>query len=467
MKNILLWHPLVHRLYYNEGLYYFALRFAPYKQDLLPEIKKCLIEAGINGICLYEVFGEYDVLLRAWLIQSQLAEVYEIFRKFPTLVAYPPFRVKDMKHWAFGHDINRGTLKTPSPETIRTVQKAARSEADEDISQYVPQELTYYGPVSERGFVKFYTALSLGEPGLLNTEAEKEMKAILFRIHDEQIGAEKPKIKSASVYWGEGFANMMIKGISRDNVKVRDFIVKTVIPKFSGALTVTTFIICEGAPYESDEISERALSEFMTGTPPLWVQNWFPDFYRLGADATMIKKVEDWLSLNYNNIQPLSEEFKGEILKPLLQGVITGDSRMAVKTLLPWFAEAEFSLKENWFNFLRAVSCLERDPVANAEFEIKKTLGLLKESKKEITLGDRLNMHLEALKKYQPKSELLAGKVQAAELTNIRNDFAHGDILRNLSTRWQEVLDLLFWFLPRYEGVLKLARKTKAGKEGE
>jgi hypothetical protein len=458
VKSIL-WHPIIHTLY-SEDLYYFVLRFTPYTRDSLLGLKERLLEKkGATGICLYEILGDYDVLLRAWLTQTMLAEVYRTLDRYPGLVAHPFFRVRQQKHWAFPRDPDKDLLNKLSSSTagIKTAQEAARSELDEVIHPYVEAGAAYYGTISDPRFVKFYTALTFGESGRLTIQAENDIRHGLFEIHDELVQAKRVSIRNPSIYWGDGFANALFKGMAKNVVVARDFVVDKVVPKLSGYNpATTTFIVCENQPYESEEIGREALSTFMTGTPPMWIQSWFPDFYRLGADAALTIDVQQQLISSHTTIQSLTEDFKREVLRPLLEGVLTDNSRIAVNALLPWFAEAEFFLKENWFPFLKAVTSLEGEPLKDAEFAIRKELELLRESLKEITLGDRLNMYLRALEKYEPASPLLAQKPQTAELTQIRNQFAHGLMLRDLPTKWKEVLGLLLWFEPQYEGVLKL-----------
>ena len=62
--NMLIWHPKIHE-YFNENLYYFALRFKGYRRETVRKIRDNLISEGIIGICVYEIFGSYDILIRA------------------------------------------------------------------------------------------------------------------------------------------------------------------------------------------------------------------------------------------------------------------------------------------------------------------------------------------------------------------------------------------------------------------
>lgn len=464
-QKVLLWHPTIHRLY-NEDLYYFFLRFSPYNREALQMLKERLTDVGVSGLCLYEVFGDCDVLVRAWLTQTTLAEFYKLLDRYPSLVAYRFFRVLDQKHWAFDRDPDIDAVNRLSSGTteIKRVQQAIAGARDETIDQYVRAGAAYYRPISDPGLVKFYTALTFEESGRLTIQQENEIRRTLFKIHDEMILKTRPQVRNASIYWGNGFANALLKGMCRNVLLVRNSIVDEIIPRLSGFFpTSTTFIICDRQPYESDNISEEALATFMKGTPPAWIQSWFPDFYKLGADIALTTEVQLQLTSNLTILQSLSEESKREVLRPFLEGVLTSDSRIAVRALLPWFAEAELFLRDNWFRFLGAVTSLEGEVLKEIDFAIRKYLGLLKESGKEVTLGDRLNMYFCALEKYRPKSPLLVGPTQAAELTEIRNQFAHGVMFRyaSLLARWKEILRILLWFLPRYE---EFARPIKTAE---
>ena len=133
---------------------------------------------------------------------------------------------------------------------------------------------------------------------------------------------------------------------------------------------------------------------------------------------------------------------------------------MAIASVLPWFAEVELSLSENWFPFLSKISGKVGEELKSLELELRTRLGLRREQIKEITLGDRLNLYLESAKQFDvPLTE--ASQPMPAELTQIRNLFAHGTILRELKRRWEAIFDLLLWFYPTYRKVLVVAKGDK------
>ena len=109
-RPVLLWHPQVHR-YYNEELYYVALRFAPYRRDVKEKLRTALDDQGISGCCLYEIFGTYDILLRVWLTSSLLPRLLKVFEDFPSLTSQPVFRAEDIRHWAFGAEIDESVVR--------------------------------------------------------------------------------------------------------------------------------------------------------------------------------------------------------------------------------------------------------------------------------------------------------------------------------------------------------------------
>ncbi|GAG80192.1 unnamed protein product, partial [marine sediment metagenome] len=216
-------------------------------------------------------------------------------------------------------------------------------------------------------------------------------------------------------------ANVMIMGISPNPVEVRNFIVDKIGSKLRGFFVIpTTFIVCNETPYESYYISEDALSKFTIGSLPLFIRSWFPDFYRLGANANIIMQIQHKLVNHENEVTSLTSDFKREILKPLLQAVMTDNAGMAVRAVLPWFAEVEHYLAENFFPFLASISSLQGDDLANAEFDIRKSLGLLREITKEITLANRLKMYYLALRKYRNKNVLFSDNNKCDRLTEIR-----------------------------------------------
>jgi len=457
-SEMLLWHPWVHK-FYNENLYYFALRFAPYRRDTLRKLKNELLQNKISGVCLYEIFGEFDLLLRAWLTPAIFPRVIEILSKFPTLVARPVFRVTEIRHWAFSKDLDLNALQQVlvDPQNIEGIQKARRDELLEALIPYVEKGVAFHRPTPSERLVKFYTAISFREPSAITISAEKDIKETLFNTYFEYLGAKRG-IRNLSIYVGEGFAHAFIKGVSNTPAQARDFIVDHIINQLRAYLPVTTtFIVSEQKPYECDYVSDQALDTWSRGSTNPWIETWFPELYTSGVSLTMVKAIESRLIDNQNILRSLSYEEGLPVFKYLLEGLVTGDNEKTLKAILPWFAKVEYDLRQNWFPFLRAISNLGGKDVEKVDLEIKAELNLLREERsgKEITLGDRLNMYLKAMEKYERETGFDYRTQKPAELTRVRNLFAHGNMLSELPRLWEEVFNLLIWFIPLYERILK------------
>jgi len=346
-------------------------------------------------------------------------------------VARPVFRVTEIRHWAFSKDLDLNALQQVlvDPQNIEGIQKARRDELLEALIPYVEKGVAFHRPTPSERLVKFYTAISFREPSAITISAEKDIKETLFNTYFEYLGAKRG-IRNLSIYVGEGFAHAFIKGVSNTPAQARDFIVDHIINQLRAYLPVTTtFIVSEQKPYECDYVSDQALDTWSRGSTNPWIETWFPELYTSGVSLT----------------------------KYLLEGLVTGDNEKTLKAILPWFAKVEYDLRQNWFPFLRAISNLGGKDVEKVDLEIKAELNLLREERsgKEITLGDRLNMYLKAMEKYERETGFDYRTQKPAELTRVRNLFAHGNMLSELPRLWEEVFNLLIWFIPLYERILK------------
>ena len=474
-KQLLLWHPRVHE-FYNESLYYFALRFRGYNRSLYVNLKEELIRHGIIGICLYEIFGSYDVLLRVWLTPRLQSAIVRILSTSQDLILHSVFRVDNQRHWAFLQEPDESVLAEVITERtyVTDIQKHANQGKQNALSRYVDSHVIAFRDEEKNSNFKekFYSALSFSRGGgSLSISDRKEVSKTLFEIQTESSEKDSP-IVQMSVYLGEGeLCQALIKGLCNNGLAARDFIVDTLMERLrSYSPESTTFVIGERNPYEKDVISDDALSSFLTGTPPLWIDSWFDNFYRLGSDGQLLLDVTAELSRFRESItQSISTENRQSIIRPFLEGVLTDNPDIAISPILMWFTHFESILKKNWLDFFRASSGLEGAEAANSERDFRKDLNLLNEQVEERnrTLGDWLNMYYSTLKQYNPESELLKITPQLAEIAKLRNDFVHGEMFGGKLTQdWKRVLSLLVWGLPWYEGLKKLILTSQIKDKG-
>ncbi|MFC1929501.1 hypothetical protein ACFLW6_01340 [Chloroflexota bacterium] len=460
-QNILLWHPQVHD-FFGENLYYFMLRFKGYNRNHLETLKQQLEKEGIVGFCLYEVFGEFDILMRIWLTLNGFHIINRILETFSNLMAYPFYRIIDQNHWAFTEYPNESNLQEllSNKSIIDTIQRQRSQENTKTIiEQYEKGNVLRYKPRSSG--TKFYTTLTFGENGTISRRQEIEIKETMKRIQkDARSNQLEFKVKELSLYFCEqGIAHVLIKGVTDDVGGVRNLVVNQIIPETRGLFPeTTTFVIAEEDPYESDDISTEALEKYSIGTPPLWIQLWFPNFYDIASDTSKLMTVQTILIDNRETIQSISEEHRLQVIKPLLEGVLSGQPENAIASILLWFARTEAFLgnEEIFIGYLRYLTGGQGKEVQEIHLEIKRKLGITKEEigDKYITLGNKLEKYVEAVKRFTPNAELINITPQPAELTHIRNWFAHGEIFSNFDNEWQNIFKLFLWFLPLYESIL-------------
>lgn len=459
-ESVLLWHPAVHTLF-NEHLHYFALRFSAYQRAHLDSLKQRLDDAGISGYCAYEVLGEYDVVLRVWLTAGLLSRIDRILNELPSLLSFPYFRTIEQRHWGFAPSPDEASLST-LPNQVEAMREA-QGEAKEGrrgrrIKAFEHDGLLLFEPLSDRANVKFYTAITFGRPGAMDRLARDRVRVTLFDLSEEVLAMRRTKsrpIFDMSVYLGEGFADVLIKGKCGTVVQARDFVVERVVPLIEAFMPVTTtFAVCEDKPHEADYVNETSLTTFMTGTPPGWIESWFKNLYKLGGDVSLSQRIKGRLEENEDTILQMDDDFKENVLAKFLESIITKDAGPGVREVLFWFSQVEGRLRETWYPFLRELTELGGKEAESAEFEFRRKLGLSREEKKELALGDWLNLYIAVLKKHRPESPLLKEKVLPAELSDVRNLFAHGRMTNELSTQWERVLELLLWFVPWYERLL-------------
>jgi hypothetical protein len=459
-KPILLWHPQIHE-FFGETLYFFSLRFRGYTKTILRDLQTSLGALGITGTCLYELFGAYDVLLKVWLTPVNLAKLESAFSDILELAAQPAaFRVTEMRHWAFREMPEEAILREVlrNKENILRAQEDATQKLSDRISKYQAANVLRYSPLGDNEL--FYTALSFGEFGSLALSTEGAIRQALFDVYERALDNTGP-VRKINIYVGDGFAHALIKGCVNNVREARNFVVESIITPLKALVPeTTTFAVCSTEAIECDEISEDALDKFQRGSPPLWIQDWFPDFYRLGSSDQKTMEIQSLLAVNREIVQSLSDDHKIRLIKPLLEASLTQDAGRAVVAILPWFAQIEGALGERttWFSFMRALTKLRGVDLQKAEVEIREKVGLDKGSGKqlgkEIPLGDLLNMYLAATEQYDSGALVTGGKPQPAELTWVRNQFAHGKIFSSLDGGWKRTFYVLLWFLPLLDNLI-------------
>jgi len=414
----------------------------------------------------YEVFGAFDVILKVWLTPSSLPVILSVLASRGALAAYPVFRVEEMRAWPFREPLEESLLGDLPRDGLNV--ENIQTKIEEGVLPPEVEELVKRGIAhifhGEEG-VRFFSALRFEEA--LSIKQERFVKEQLFALHD--VPMEAPgTLRNCSVYWGQGFGKVFVEGLTDDVVGVREGFVERVVQGLGGMFPeITTFTICQSDPHEDDRIGRDALGQFSAGKPAGWIEQWFPDIIAASRDAETYMAVQNVLEQHRDEIEVLSDDRKRNLIAPLARAVLTGDSDEVVRTLLPWFARVEADLHSDkmWFGFLRALLGQSGKDIRDVSNSLRDSIGLGREKGKFIALGDQLDLYIHAIKEHDPESQLLELDPKPAEVTQIRNEFAHGAFFdeRRFVSRWKEVLSLLLQFIPLYDAI---QRRSTVGREG-
>lgn len=465
MASKLLWHPDLHA-YYGEELYYVGLRFSGYRREVIEVVKRHLSILGLRGTCAYEVFGDYDVLLRFWVpIGTFTTEVLPTVGRFENLMTRQVMKVGEAFHWPFPEapiDTVIDELGAKTDVIKRIQEKVGRTDAHPpEITEFVDGKLAFYGRLDETKNMKFFTALNFQDRGGQTRAQEEQVRARLRSAYEECLGGKGPAT-NVSIYMGDGFAYAMIKGLVNSAQEARDFVLQITRSLEGLQPFTTTFVVCENQPMEQDYLSDAAFARFSRGTSP-WVQTWFPELYQVAGDPDVVSEVTTLLVSHRQRVSeiPMDEKPGRALLKGLLLAVVKRDPAIALPVVLPWFASVEYDLARNWMRFLRIVSELEGKGLAEEDLKVRTELKLLRESGfPRISLGEWLQLYLAALGKHMPGSALLESTAQPAELTEMRNNFAHGSVISGLDKQWRQGFETMLWYAPLHQRLMDLAEQN-------
>ena len=209
MKYI--WHYDVHRRY-QESLLYLQLAFLPvyHSKKIHVQIQRLLSEKGICSFCIYETYGHYDIILRAWLPSKESPQgfIKELQDKLVPLgcIRAVPFYVEDNPlHWKWADSKpSTSDLSTLSSELVNKVDK--NDVNDDAIRSLVKANvLAAYSPAPG---IKFFIVVPRPPAG-----DEPTQSATITLIESlRELLADTLDITEPSLYLGTGFAWILVKG---------------------------------------------------------------------------------------------------------------------------------------------------------------------------------------------------------------------------------------------------------------
>jgi len=209
------WHPAVHEADGKESLHYFFLQFSTnFEWELLgDQLRGVLDEHGVSSYALYELMGDFDMLLRVWLPTSAAgafrAALQDHLKGFSMSrdVQYSVDLV--LRHWPFARggkgvprDLAPGAA-SPSPDLIAQVNQKLIAEAPIDDPIFRPLLRSgALGPRNhKRDSIDGVKIVTLVKPANTLEMAQKRgLGNQLARTLDQQ-----PGVRQRSLYQVEGY----------------------------------------------------------------------------------------------------------------------------------------------------------------------------------------------------------------------------------------------------------------------
>jgi len=236
------WHPNVHR-YFGEQLYYLLIQMSEYvptrkssggtqTKTALDKIHDLLEKCGAHGHCIYEVFGDVDILVRVWLDGARYEILGNSLRAEPTVKNVILF-ISDREEYLWAKI--KGNWKEIGTSEI--VKKYT------DISEHlhIPEDDDRWKNLWDEGFIlkpigdtkidaqdvngenkeiKFFSFLHLVQK--LVTQPWQVVSIIEKRIRELDINVE-----GLSLYFGNSqLGNCLLKGTTYDYYDIYKLVVE-------------------------------------------------------------------------------------------------------------------------------------------------------------------------------------------------------------------------------------------------
>jgi hypothetical protein len=246
------WHPRVHTQWGKERLYFWRLRFLPayHRKTAVDALLKILKDRNVNAYTIYELFGEWDLMVRLWLPREttsvELGAAVSEMVKQVGLHDEDHFSVDDIvRHWVWGAgtELERPSdtrmLDAPPPDDeIAQINKLS---PDTELVARLESE-NLLRSVSHHPGIKFAMVVTAPVANPPIKQRHRLLKE-LTRIVD---GADE--ILERSLYQGHGLGSFLILGrvlegrFDAIRTQIADKITDGIDPESIGARTYTMIV---------------------------------------------------------------------------------------------------------------------------------------------------------------------------------------------------------------------------------
>lgn len=230
-----IWNHKLHEVWGNEDLFFIKLRFHPTynREAILRAIKEVLYDYHVGSYALYEMTGEYDILLRFWLNRMFRTHAFEI--SLTKRLALQHLHVTDLfhvtqivEHWVWRdadglrepkRDLLEKGLPSEEVDLINMCQLNARQ-----FDRY--RQANIISPCTPGKGIKFVITIPKSEISA-PPDARNRLIAEIMKLLKEETD-----VSEISIYAGHGFAQLLV--MARIKAKVFDNVLSRIVMRING-----------------------------------------------------------------------------------------------------------------------------------------------------------------------------------------------------------------------------------------
>ena len=207
------WHPEIRERWAGERLYFWRLAFPTYDQaKVVANLEEVMRRVGVGAYAVYELYGGYDILLRAWLPTTQKvfeAAFHDVFQS--NAIVIEEFSVNEIvTHWPWaavdggvrllGEEVLGDRLSNGEIERINAGPGLS------EVAEY--QERGLIAPSWHSQGIKFIVVVGASQHPMAKAAVDHLRDSLLQIVLD----ADEDAFTEKSVYKGIGFCAYLIVG---------------------------------------------------------------------------------------------------------------------------------------------------------------------------------------------------------------------------------------------------------------
>jgi len=458
-QRILWWHEAVHH-FFRETLYFFLLSMKGYTSYAPKELEGDLHALGVEGFCLYELYGPFDVLIRAWLNSETKARMDEYLENARGIKSFREFQVFSQVHWNWpDQDIADAStalagIKEVGAELIRRAQDRDKKALQQAVVAKIAARLE----TSSNDKIKFFSLLV---PTAVLASHDLQYARDLV---EQRLQSLTPALADCSAYFGTGFAWAILSGRARyrDYYPTRDLLIDLADHLAVWDFAVVTFLVTKWNTYESDHISSSSFGRARPFADE--IAEWVPELYAAQIDEPLLSEIEAFC-LRVLQSRDKYDDDELDLVRELLIAKIVDSRERFIQPLAGWFIGTEAGLRASIGGLIQAAG-LSEDMVKTFKERIR-------HEGAETALGSLFRLYSLVFERMGTEDAKRFSSRQFNEkskaVAELRNDVMHGKFDKVYGNGWLDRLSTFADFLPILRGLTQFVAKvvSRGGEDAQ